>query len=70
MFKIAHSAYDGTCGLCIALQTYSKPPPVLGSVQHSPCKCFVSFYDVGVVAFFWVQGSVNVTKNCFVSKAK
>ena len=39
----------------IALQTYSELPPVLGSIHHPPSKCFVSFYDAGVVAFPLVE---------------
>ena len=57
MFKIlyiiripAHTVSD-----YIAVQTYSELPPVLGSVHHPPSKCFVSFYDAGVVAFPLVE---------------
>jgi hypothetical protein len=77
MFKIAYSPYDGTyVSDCIALQTYSELPPVFGSVHHPPSKCFVSYYDVGLLPSLWlnpecwVQGSLNTKKNCFLSKAK
>jgi hypothetical protein len=39
----------------ITIQIYSELPPVMGSVHHPPSKCFVSFYDVGVVAFLLVE---------------
>jgi hypothetical protein len=76
MFKIAYSTYDGTYGLWLHRSPdLQRTASHIRVSHHLLSKSFVSFCDVGVVAFPLIESwtldssSLIARKNCFIAKS-